>query len=89
MRDITSVEDLDRMRFIKGEIERSVLPYRDNTEAALVIGALLQVAKTLLVLYPHETQKLLLTAMVPFLTGERVDLEDELREKRTDIRLLS
>ena len=67
--------DLDRMKHIRGEVERLLLPYRENTEAALVIGALLQICRILLVLYPKATREDLLAGIIPFLKGEQMEPE--------------
>lgn len=69
-------EDLDRMKYIREQIEKAVLPYRHNTEAALVCGALFQVARTLLLLYPEATREDLLKGAIAFLKGEDLDAPD-------------
>lgn len=49
-------ENLERMAFLEGEIRKAIVPYRDNTEAAIAVFALVRVAKALLGLYPPATR---------------------------------
>lgn len=62
--------DLERMKHIETEIAKTVAAYRENTEAALVIFALLRVARTLLSLYSKKSQDWLIEDVgIPFLRG--------------------
>lgn len=65
-----SPADFERMMFLKGEIEKAIIPYRDNTEAALAVFALVLSAKTLLQLYPRQTREELQTVIAEFLEGK-------------------
>lgn len=71
--EIAKPEHVERMKFIRSEIERAVLPYRENTEAAIVAGAAVQVARTLIELYPPNRRAQLVEAMVAFLKREDLD----------------
>jgi hypothetical protein len=64
------LQDEQRMKHVEREIARTCHPYRENTEAALVIFALFRCARILLRLYPKETQEELLLVLVPFIRGE-------------------
>lgn len=61
--------DLERMLFVQAEIAKTILPYRQNTEASLVIFALVRCAKILLDLYPPETREQLAEVVIYFLRG--------------------
>jgi hypothetical protein len=65
--------ELDQMNFIQSVIEKAILPYRTNTEAAIVCGALMRVARILLELYPEGLRAELVKASCAFL--ERRDLD--------------
>jgi len=67
-----TVEDFARMAFIENEVAKKLMTYRENTEASLVIFALLRCARRLLRLYPLAKQEELLTAIVPFMRGDAV-----------------
>jgi len=69
--------DVEQMNHIQREIERAVLPYRDNTEAAIVVSALMRVARILIRLYPERAQRDLIAVTVAFLRNEEVDIEGE------------
>ena len=65
--------DLGRMKHIREQVEKILMPYRENTEAALVCGALFQVARTLLKLYPDAVREDLLKGAIAFLREEDLD----------------
>lgn len=65
----------DRMKHIEGEIARAVLPYRENTEAFIVVCALVRVARLLLQRYPMKTRVLLRNEVLDFIE-EKVDAGD-------------
>lgn len=62
-------EDAARMEHIQKELVRLLLRYRENTEAALAVFALVRSAKTMLGFYPPATQKWLLEVITAFLNG--------------------
>lgn len=64
-------EDLQQVERIQGELTKTLLPYRGNTEAMLAIFALLRCARILLWLYPTSVRDAVLEqAILPFLRGE-------------------
>lgn len=73
--DDPTQDQVDQVNFLQREIEKAVLPYRENTEAALVIAALNRVSRILLRLYPEELQQQLILATVAYLKGQ--DLEED------------
>lgn len=66
-------EDTDRMDFIQREIERCVLQFRENTETAIILGALLRVARLLVSLYKPGIRNSLITDSVAYLNAARSD----------------
>lgn len=61
----------DRMRQIENEITKTVLPFKGNTEAMIVVFALIRVAGTLLDLYKPNTRKVIVEeVLTPKLHGE-------------------
>lgn len=70
IQDINKPENVARMKFIATEIEKLVLQYRENTEAAIVAGACIQIATRLLVLYPPKVRDGLVEGAVMLLRGE-------------------
>jgi hypothetical protein len=73
---ILSGEAAERMQFIRAQVERTILPYRENTEAALVAGALVQIARVLFELYPEKTRTQLLTGAVAYLQRDNLEPQD-------------
>ena len=69
IQDINSPDNVAAMRHVKTLIEKVVLPYREQIEAAVVAGACLQVAKTLLDLYPEGTREKLIEGACLLLEG--------------------
>lgn len=51
-----NAENLEQMQHVQRQITKAILPYRDNTEAALVILALVGAAKILLDLYNPQSR---------------------------------
>jgi hypothetical protein len=64
-------EEFQQMTKLEREIEKALLPFRENTEAALAIFACCRAARRLLSLYPDWTQMELLQAIIPFVRGEK------------------
>lgn len=62
--------DADRMTFLENKISKTIAPYRENTEAALAIFALVRCARVLLQLYPLHVQVALIDTLHAFLRGE-------------------
>lgn len=69
LQDINSAENVAIMRDMKRIIEKAVIPFRERVEAAIVAGACLQVAKTLLDLYPEGTREKLIEGGCLLLEG--------------------
>lgn len=60
-----------QMQNIQGDLERVLLPYRENTEAGVAAFAAVRIARTLLEKYPDSVRRQLLEEVViPFLRGE-------------------
>lgn len=70
---IGDAADTERMHFMQSEIAKAILPYRENTEAAIVVMALMRVARILLRLYPEPVRGELLSACVAYLQGKGVE----------------
>lgn len=66
---VGSNADAERMDCLQREIEKAILPYRENTEAILVAGALLRVARILIRLYSPDLRAGLLQAAKAYLDG--------------------
>lgn len=62
-------ENAARTQWIQDKIARAVLPFRENTEAAIVVLALIRCARILLDLYPKQARADLLEVIVLYLTG--------------------
>lgn len=61
----------DQMRKVETEVARVCNQFKDNTEAMIVVFALIRVACTLLNLYKPNTRKTLIdTVLIPKLHGE-------------------
>ena len=65
-----SAENLARMKHVQGKITRSILPFRENTEAALVILALVGCVKILLDLYNPAARGELVEVIIAFLGND-------------------
>jgi len=63
--------DVEVQRDVQAAIVKAVLPFRERVEAAIIVFALITAARTLLRLYPKQTQQELLDALVPFLEGKQ------------------
>ena len=62
--------DAAQMDHLQRAIEMSILPFRENTEAILVVGALLRVARILLRLYKPDLRLGFISASVAYLQGK-------------------
>lgn len=63
----------EKLKHIDGVITKAVVPYRENTEAAIVAFSLIRVARILLRLYPKHAREVLVNeVIVPFLREEEV-----------------
>lgn len=67
----------ERMAFLEDKVSRALTPYRQNTEAAIAVAALLRCARKLIELYPPAKQLELVELAVAFLKKERVDLVED------------
>jgi hypothetical protein len=81
---IGTQEDAAQMDRVQGAVISALGPFRDNTEAALIAGALMRIVRQLLRLYGSELQRGLIDASVLYLRGR--DTMPEPREK--DLRVL-
>lgn len=68
--------DVDQMQVVQRQIVTTILPFREHTEAALVVFALLRCARTLLRLYPESRRKELTRVCVDFLEGRTSPRDD-------------
>lgn len=65
------LEDFNEMKKVEQAVFGSLTPYRNGrTEGALVVIALLRVARMILRLYPEDTQRTLLPLLIAFLRGD-------------------
>jgi hypothetical protein len=71
-------QEFAQMKRVETAVIQTLLPFRDDgkTEAALVVFALLRCARVMLRLYPEQTQRELLQALVPYLEGKTGPAED-------------
>jgi gluconate kinase len=65
-----SLEDMQQMNKLQEVIEQAIIPYRDNTEAIVVVGALMRVARILLRLYKPDLRLGFQSAAVAYLQGK-------------------
>lgn len=65
-----SIEDQAQMRKITRELVAVLLPYRLNTEAALMCYALTVCVRTIARRYPPATRKVLLATLCAWLEGK-------------------
>lgn len=63
-------DDRKQMERIERQVSDTLRPYRQSTEGALVVFALLRIARVLLRLYPEPTQGQLIRLGVDFLEGQ-------------------
>lgn len=67
-------DSVDRMKHIDTQVARAVAPFRENTEAMIVIFSLVRVARKLLDLYPPHTRlEIIQQVIVPHLEGEHAE----------------
>jgi hypothetical protein len=69
--------DVAQMDHIQRVIEEAILPYRENTEASIVVGALIRVARILLSLYRPGKRDALISDTVTYLQAARADVGPE------------
>lgn len=60
-------EDVTRMNEIEGLVARTIGQFRENTEAAIVAGALLRIVYFLYMKYPEAVRRQLVEGAVAFL----------------------
>lgn len=77
---IGDAADTERMHFLQQEIEKALLPYRENTEAAIAILALIRVTRILLRQYPPPVQEEMFKAIGAYLAGKGTMGEGAARE---------
>jgi len=75
MKTVTQT-DIDRMIYIEGRIEQVLLEFRSNTEALLVMFALVRLARRLLRLYNADTRNQLAKPLSQYLTVEALDSDE-------------
>ena len=68
-----SNEDQAQIAAMQRALAVALLPYRQNTQAALAVIALVRCARTLIRLYPNETREALTEASRRYLAGEAAD----------------
>ncbi len=69
--------DVGRMNAVQQEIEKAVIPFRENTEAAIVAAALVRVARKLIDLYHPEARRAVTEVTVAYLERRDVIIEGE------------
>lgn len=69
-------EQIQQMRRVRTEVERTIGQFRENTEVAVIVFALTQIARTLLRKYPQETEAELLAALVAFYRNVEVEPDE-------------
>lgn len=57
----------EQMRKVQAVITAAVIPFRENTEAAIVVFALVRCARILLSLYPEKVRLELVSVLCDFL----------------------
>lgn len=62
--------EIDRIQFLEDTIAKAVIPYRENTEAALVVFAAMRVVRRLIKLYPEATRTDLIEACIAYLVQD-------------------
>src|SRR5687768_13603940 len=77
---VAGPENAKRMKHMRTVIEKAVYPFRENTEAALVAGAAMQVARILIDLYPEPIKSQLREGAAAFLQGRDVESEQDREE---------
>lgn len=70
------VADREQMNKLQAVVEAAILPYRENTEAVVVVGALMRVARILLRLYKPDLRIGFQSAAVAYLQGKATIDED-------------
>lgn len=78
-------EDFDRMRHIEDEVAKRLLEFKDNTEAALVVFALIRIAKRMLALYPDATRAELTEVIVMTLLDAKETTKPKPRKSVFDL----
>lgn len=63
-------ERFNEMRAVQKEVVLALMPFKERTEAALVVFALIRAARVMLRLYPKKAQRELLEAVIPYLEGK-------------------
>lgn len=80
IKDINTREGIKRMKEIREDVERTLLKYNHNTEAAIAAGACIQAAKKLLSLYPDARRaELTEAALITLADFKEVPPEEEPR----------
>lgn len=70
--DVTfTPENLAQMRKVQGRLVDTLLPFRQHTESALMVFALIRCARALVRLYPKGTRDMLIRLMCDYLQGRR------------------
>lgn len=65
--------DQEQVAKMQRAVAETLRPFRDKTEAALAVAALLRCARTLIRLYPAERAKALAEGAAMYLQGESPD----------------
>lgn len=78
--DQPKTEDVRRMHQIIGEVRKTLDTFRQNTEAAVIAGALTNIMRELVDSYPEPTKGALMEGMIAFLQHRDVEEEKRLAE---------
>jgi hypothetical protein len=68
--------EIEQMKRIENEVAGLLAKYRDNTEAGIVVFALVRCARTLLRLYPESTEQQLARVVADFLEDRAAPRDD-------------
>lgn len=68
--------DVEQLKRIEAEIVRAILPFRQTTEAAIVICALVRIARGMLNQYTGNMKLVLRDRTVDFLKERRLPADD-------------
>lgn len=68
-------DDIRRLQQIRGEVAKFLQQFQQNTEGAVIAGALANIMREVLDAYPPATRDLLMEGMIAFLQHRDVEAE--------------
>lgn len=72
-----TIIDIEQMNHLQREITKAILPYRENTEAAIVAAALVRVARTMIDKYNPVAKRQLTEVSVAYLERREVRVDED------------